>query len=454
MYAVLVSVIGLLLWAAVSTSSAHADINNTRVDAQGTVELSGSNWLGGNGVNVYSNGSSSYNEWGSHSTNGVFDGEMWQCVELVNRLYLARGWISSTWYGNGNTLKNNLPPGLTYQPNGSISYLSPGDVVTLEGYGDGHAGIVNSVSGGSVQIVNQNTEAVYSSATFSNGTLYMNGWSGYTVQGVTHAPVVYISNAPRVTFLDSSGNLYVKEGPINAPWVLVAQGVVDFKTSPNRIAVLNSSGALSVKEGPINAPWTQVATGVAPGNFAVTNDGVYVLWGTNLSVKQGALNAPWLSILSKDQSFKVSAGDHVAAELTSGSLVVQWGGVGSGWTTIATGYSDYAVTNDMVAAQFGSKLYVKQGYVGAPWTLILNPIESFKVSAGDHVAAELTSGSLVVQWGGVGSGWTTISNATDGFDVTDNRVANLMSGNLYIKEGAPNAVWTMVTGAATDFALN
>lgn len=169
---------------------AGASITNTRADAWGTLELSGSSWLGGNGVNVYSNGPTAegpspdtYNYVGN-----VQSGIKWQCVELVNRLYLSRGWITARWVGNGNQLYNNAPANLAKQPNGSITYISPGDVVTLNNGGLGHAAVVNSVSGSTVQLINQNTTAVYSAATYSGGALTMNGWSGYSVQGVIHAP--------------------------------------------------------------------------------------------------------------------------------------------------------------------------------------------------------------------------------------------------------------------------
>jgi len=128
------------------------------------------------------------------SAGTVYAGEMYQCVELINRLYLTRGWITGTWWGNGSTLKNNLPSTVTYQSNGSITYLNPGDVITLDDGGDGHAGVINTVTWNStnndydVQIVNQNTPDVYSSATLSNKTLTMVGWAGYTVQGVGHHP--------------------------------------------------------------------------------------------------------------------------------------------------------------------------------------------------------------------------------------------------------------------------
>src|SRR5438552_2258401 len=76
----------------VTTGIAHADINNTRADAWGTQELAGSGWLSGGGVPVYSNGSQvSYTPNKPNNTvNGVVSGEEWQCVELVNRLYLTK----------------------------------------------------------------------------------------------------------------------------------------------------------------------------------------------------------------------------------------------------------------------------------------------------------------------------------------------------------------------------
>ena len=199
--------------------SAQADINNTRADAWGTLELSGSSWLGGSGVDVYSNGSttdfrdcngnvvSTYSAACKDSVNGQITGAKYQCVELVNRLYLTKDWISSTWTGNGNQMYANAPIGLSKEPNGSITYLNPGDVITLDDGGVGHAAVINSVSGSTVQIVNQNTTAVYSSSTFSNGTLSSPWGSPWTVQGVIHAPTGGGTTPAKVakTDLDNNG---------------------------------------------------------------------------------------------------------------------------------------------------------------------------------------------------------------------------------------------------------
>jgi hypothetical protein len=165
----------------------------------GQILLAGSAWLDGNGVNVYSNaqGGASYGDdncgGGDDYVNGADAGGEWQCVELVNRLYLTRGWITSHWSGNGSSLVSDLPPGLTEEPQNSITSIAPGDVVTLNYSTFGHAAVVNTVTSNgngtySVQIVNQNAPDVYGYATWnpSAGTL-SSEYSGYTTQAVIHA---------------------------------------------------------------------------------------------------------------------------------------------------------------------------------------------------------------------------------------------------------------------------
>lgn len=175
----------------VSTHVAYADINNTRADAWGTQEVAGSGWLNGGGVPIYSNGSQAvyYPAKPNNSVNGVVSGEEWQCVELVNRLYLAQGWTTSTWSGNGNQLYANAHSPLTKQPQGSITSVSPGDVLSLD-YTDnvGHGAIISAVNGNPLTIINQNTAAVYSSATLSNGNIVMSGWKNYSPIGIIHHP--------------------------------------------------------------------------------------------------------------------------------------------------------------------------------------------------------------------------------------------------------------------------
>lgn len=163
------------------------------------IRYAGGNWLSGSGVNVcnFGGGGSNY----AQNVNGVstLTGYKWQCVEMVNRLYLLRGWITAFWQGNGNTLINNIPAGLTKQNNGSLSYINPGDVITMDDESNGHAAVVNSitVSGGTttINIINQNSLEIGSSAAMISGSLAngnakleMNGWERYEVQAIIHRP--------------------------------------------------------------------------------------------------------------------------------------------------------------------------------------------------------------------------------------------------------------------------
>jgi len=169
------------------------------------VALSGSSWLNGSGVNVCNHpGDGSHycltisgDPTGSNCLAGkVWSGDKWECVEMVNRLYLTERWTNATWVGNGNTLVNNVPSGLTKQNNGSISYVNSGDVITLDDGGFGHAGIINSGSS-TVNIINQNAD-LNSSASINSGSLSsgnahynMSAWFGYSVQAFIHHPITH-----------------------------------------------------------------------------------------------------------------------------------------------------------------------------------------------------------------------------------------------------------------------
>jgi hypothetical protein len=156
------------------------------------------------GVPVYSNYYTSANK-GINSTNctnyvttpsgkSVPSGYEWQCVELVNRLYLTEGWISARWAGNGSQLYANAPAGLKKEPQNSITYLAPGDVISFSvaGSSAGHAAVVSQVTASdAITFVNQNTPYAdrFSSGQLSGGKLTMTGWASKFVPiGAIHAP--------------------------------------------------------------------------------------------------------------------------------------------------------------------------------------------------------------------------------------------------------------------------
>ena len=196
---------------------------NAAADFCGAVLLSGSGWLGGNGVNVKSNypnqgiSNGGVSCGGDNYVDGVLSGNEWECVELVNRLYLTKGWITSTWYGNGggsDSMYYKAPGNLDKQPQGSISYVAPGDAVmfNVSGSSAGHVAIVNSVSGSSVEYVNQNfgtdsSPQVYTSGTLSGGSLSVDV-SGMSVIGVVHAPSGSAASGYETAFQANTSDLW------------------------------------------------------------------------------------------------------------------------------------------------------------------------------------------------------------------------------------------------------
>lgn len=194
----------------IGVAQVDATTSNTRADAWGTLEVSGGDWLGGNGVDIFSNGAealytpSKPNNSVLVGTTNVVTGEKWQCVEMINRLYLTRGWISNTWSGDGNELYDNAPSDLSKEANGEITTVSAGDVVSFDNIdGWGHAAVVDSVVGTTINFKNQNTGNVNSSATISNKTIDMNGWDAYTVIGIIHSPSSTLSNPTDVVSMVS-----------------------------------------------------------------------------------------------------------------------------------------------------------------------------------------------------------------------------------------------------------
>jgi hypothetical protein len=155
-------------------------------------------WLSGTGVNICTAGDDSNNYVNNINGVSTLSGWKWECVELVNRLYLTKGWTTSHWTGNGNTLVNNVPSGLIKQNNGAVSYINPGDVITFDynNNSNGHAAIINSYnpSTGVAQVINQNTGSLYMTVTLTSGSLsagsanFTSAWSGFTVQSIVHHP--------------------------------------------------------------------------------------------------------------------------------------------------------------------------------------------------------------------------------------------------------------------------
>jgi alpha-tubulin suppressor-like RCC1 family protein len=187
------------------------------------VLLKASSWLNGRGVTVYSNGSKE----GTRTScapravdyidgRPMPSGYEWKAMELVNRLYLTRGWMDTFWPGTGgdsspglrDSMYYSAPNGLRGQAEGSISYVAPGDAVFVNEYHKGaflpggDALIVNAaakLTRGRVPLVSQNSGSPRAADPMSSivpvlqgGRLTFSSPKGdpytFATIGVVHAP--------------------------------------------------------------------------------------------------------------------------------------------------------------------------------------------------------------------------------------------------------------------------
>ena len=166
--------------------------------ACGTVLIQGGAWLGGHGVDVYSNGSG--------SCGGGSAGWGWQCVDLAYRLYQQNGWGRVFAADGGAATIPEGSPALDFHPNSSGYVPVPGDLI-IENKAPvngnyGHVAVVDSVSGGSINAVEQNTQTL-SGGTWVDHPRHTYSWNGVTaangyasVRGFMHSPANSLTSGP------------------------------------------------------------------------------------------------------------------------------------------------------------------------------------------------------------------------------------------------------------------
>lgn len=162
-------------------SPATCGDGNSRGLPDGALVYAGTCWYGGAGVPIYANG-------------GSVHGTHWQCTELARRFWKAKGWAPPTWSGGygKNLWQNKTPPGAISEPQGSITQLSAGDILSMEwGNSDtGHVGVVNYIKQTGpgqwiVQMASQNTPQSMWYFTWDGHSLVCH-YAGFPVTGVMH----------------------------------------------------------------------------------------------------------------------------------------------------------------------------------------------------------------------------------------------------------------------------
>jgi len=201
----------------------------------GDVQVAGKDWLGGQGVDVRSNGA-----YQTKSTSCAYDdrevydlkanppiyGFGWQCVELVNRLYATKGWFPRLWLGpeTGSRAKDMYDyavsgkyAGLSAHANGSGYKPVPGDMIVHSNGDFGHVAVIDRIEGTTLHAVEQNNSPT-GRATYTYDTATGSvSRPGATISGFIHA--AKNTNSPNAAGPGGSGPTstatYMDPGPLS-----------------------------------------------------------------------------------------------------------------------------------------------------------------------------------------------------------------------------------------------
>jgi CHAP domain len=332
---------------AAPSGAGYASITNTRTDPWNTVEVQADGWLGKSGVQIFGNGATvtgpSPDTTATVSVNGssVNSGIEWQCVELINRLYLNQRWTTATWSGNGSQMYANAPSSLLKEASTAISYLSPGDVIGFSGNTFGHVGIVNSVtksgSDYNIGIASQNTDAVYSSAVLSGTSLTsLVNLSGLSVNGVIHAPT-------RNMLIDGSGHAFSQDF-LGTSWTAqftdrtITQIAVG---GTGRMMALDSNGTAYSKVWPA-AGWETEVTGAKA--IAVGGNGRMMVINSADNVYATETSHYWTQETTLGGIIKIAVGGNGRQMIIDNSNTAHYNdSIANSWTSEVTGAKAIAV---------------------------------------------------------------------------------------------------------------
>lgn len=486
----------------------------TRCDKWNTPE-GDTSWYSGGGVQVYSNGSQAgvwdpatqqyddgyagkYNCYTLSGGSGglgcgpgtVPTGIEWQCVELFNRFYMTRGWITSRWTGSGNTLKDlsPLPTGFSVEGATATTYINPGDAITFTDgappYYSGHVVIVDYVEGTgttrTVHVVSQNTQGVLWTVSWDTSTKTMTQTylgKDYLVQAIIHRPVGGGGNSNpsmRIGELDMSGTFQVKENGLSTSWVPEYSGVNQGVVAGSMVGVVTSDGAYRVKRGDLGStnPFTYEYSGATSGVLSdgagtstspfsigvLTNDG-------HFKVKQNDMNGQWTDMWTSGgvvAGYLTNTGTtlRIGVLLSDGTLYAK-DGLNSLWGQAqATGVTQASFSGNLMGAMMGNTFYAKAG-LGGGWTGEWSPAVEGQVSDASgsvplHIGALSTNGHYEVKDTSLGGSWhDEYSNVAHGGVSGDYTSVLTTGGTYWVKSGGVNGTnwtpeWTNAVGGATS----
>ena len=270
-----------------------------------------------------------------------------------------------------------------------------------------------------------------------------------TGAAVSTAPVL-----PERIVSVQAGAVQLKEGTVDATWTRVFDGaqVAEAAVTPTRLAVLTTGGTLYLKDGPANAPWVQIADDVVDVDLASERIGVVSANGS-ASVKQGPWDAVWTTVATGGAT-SIDVTDDRVGVIVNGSALVKQGPLDAVWTTVSGGVQELVLDGDRIAVRKNGAVHVKEGSLSAGWVTVVSTGALDTEHGGGRVVVR-TADRVLVKEGPLNAVWTTVTTgATQAVSVTATRVG-VVGGNgaVTIKQGPLNATWTLVGGQAFDVEL-
>jgi hypothetical protein len=249
----------------------------------GTLILSSSAWFGGHGVNVYSDGSDGG------------DGH-YQCVELFERFINTEGWyhgIAGAGIIGASQLFNAVPSSaFDKHPNGSGYVPVPGDAVIFSGLTYGHVAIVDSVSNGHVDLVEQNaspsgrTTISISGSTLGKDGPYLSVIGVLHAKTNTHPPSSPSSPSPSPSPAAGSGPIFTVQNTDETP----PDGIY-FRNSPHTADTSRTPGIGVYKNEQVQLLCYAFGDAVGPYEDRLWYD----VRDVTRPISNGASNVGWLN---------------------------------------------------------------------------------------------------------------------------------------------------------------
>lgn len=285
----------------------------------------------------------------------------------------------------------------------------------------------------------------------------------------------------RIGVITSSGDVFVKEGAVNALWTWESYGARKLVLAGSRIGVLSNDGNLFIKSGALNADWTWMAADVVDFDLDTNRVGIVqthlapggVPGQVDYLVKEGSLSSLWVTVngaqsiqggplpqISTTNSrigvvlpFRASDGGVTASVMVKDYAAPYWAQIIEGKKAIVTDTRFMALTMDdqayLIDWSLGQSPFLNPGHF-VSWD-----VKDIALSGTRFGVVNSAVRDFNVKDGAWNASWTWMSSSVSSPALGRASRIGVVSGtDAYVKEGAFTASWVWQSGPATSIVLS